>query len=139
MTGVVHLASAADTIRLSLHVAAACVWIGGQVVVAGLVPTLRGFGGDATQKVASVFARIAWPAFIVLIITGVWNITALNNGGSNSTWKMVLGMKIGVVLLAAVAVALHTRVSSAKAKGISAGLGMLASLVAMVMGVVLAG
>ncbi len=139
MAGAVHLASATDTIRLSLHVLAACVWIGGQVVLAGMVPTVRSFGGDATKKVAQVFARLAWPAFFVLIITGVWNITALDNGGSNSSWKMVLGMKMGVVLIAGVAVAVHTRASSAKAKGVSAGLGMLASLAAMVMGVVLAG
>lgn len=139
MAGAVHLASGTDTIRLSLHVLAACVWIGGQVVLAGMVPTVRSFGGDATKKVAQVFARLAWPAFFVLIITGVWNITALDNGGSNSSWKMVLGMKMGVVLIAGVAVAVHTRAASAKAKGVSAGLGMLASLAAMVMGVVLAG
>ena len=139
MLAAVHLASAGDTIRMSLHILAASVWIGGQIVLAGLVPTVRGFGGDATKKVARTFSQLVWPAFVVLIITGVWNITALHNGGSNSSWKMVLGMKMGVVLLAGVAIAAHTRVASPKLKGMSAGIGMLASLSAMVMGVVLAG
>ena len=139
MISAVHLASAGDTVRVSLHILAASVWVGGQIVLGGLVPTVRGFGGDATKKVAQTFSRLVWPAFVVLIITGVWNITALHNGGSNSTWKMVLGMKIGVVVLAGLAVGAHTQVASPKLKGMSAGIGMLASLIAMVMGVVLAG
>jgi putative copper export protein len=139
MFAAVNLASASDTIRLSLHVLAASVWIGGQIVLAGLVPTVRGFGGDATKKVAQAFARINWPAFVVLIGTGIWNVAALHNGGSNSSWKMVLGIKMAFVLLAAVAVFAHTKLASAKLKGASAGLGLLASLVAMVLGVALAG
>ncbi len=139
MLGAVHLAPALDTLRLSLHVLAASVWVGGQIVLAGLVPTVRGFGGDATKKVAQAFARINWPAFVVLVATGLWNVAAVHNGGSNSNWKMVLGIKMTFVLLAAVAVFAHTKVASAKLKGASAGIGLLTSLVAMVLGVALAG
>ena len=135
----VQLAGAVDTVRLSLHILAAAVWIGGQIVVAGLVPTVRGFGGDAPAKVARAFARVSWPAFVVLIITGIWNITALNNGDGNHEWQMILGIKMAVVLLAAAAVAVHTRTTTARGRGVSAGLGLLASVVAMVLGVVLAG
>jgi len=35
-----QLADAWTIIRLSLHVLAACVWVGGQLVLAGLVPTV---------------------------------------------------------------------------------------------------
>ena len=139
MSASVALAPAVDTIRISLHVLAASVWVGGQLVLAGLVPTVRGFGGDATKKVAQAFARINWPAFAVLIATGIWNVAAVDNGGSNSNWKMVLGIKMGVVVLAGVAVFAHTKVASAKLKGMTAGLGLLFSLAAMVLGVTLAG
>ena len=30
-----------DTVRLSLHILAVCIWIGGQLVVAAAVPVLR--------------------------------------------------------------------------------------------------
>ena len=36
-----------DHFRLFVHVLAASVWVGGQIVLAGLVPTLRSIGDDA--------------------------------------------------------------------------------------------
>lgn len=63
--------------RLFLHVISASVWVGGQIVVAGLVPTVRGFGPDAPQQIAKAFNRIGWPAFGVAVITGMWNILAI--------------------------------------------------------------
>ena len=139
MLGLVRLASSTDTIRLSLHVLAACVWIGGQIALGGLVPTVRGFGPDAVKKIAQVFARMAWPAFVVLVATGLWNVVALKNGSGNSTWQAVLGAKFAIVLVAALAVGLHTRAGTAKVRGLSAALGLVASLAAMVLGVLLAG
>jgi uncharacterized membrane protein len=59
-----------DTVRLSLHVLAATVWVGGQFVLAGLLPSLRRLGDDAPRTVARAFNRIAWPAFAVLVATG---------------------------------------------------------------------
>src|SRR6516162_10070094 len=41
------LAPALDTVRLTLHVLAATVWVGGQIVMMGLVGPARGLGGDA--------------------------------------------------------------------------------------------
>jgi putative copper export protein len=134
-----QLAGGLDTLRVSLHVLAAAVWIGGQIVVAGLLPTVRGFGADAPGKVARAFARVSWPAFVVLVATGVWNVLALHNGAGNHDWQAVLGAKYLVVALAAAAVLVHTRAASARLKGLSAGLGLLASLVALVLGVLLAG
>ena len=38
-----------DTLRLFLHVTAAAVWVGGQFVMLGLLPTARQLGDGATQ------------------------------------------------------------------------------------------
>ncbi|MGD0876035.1 MAG: hypothetical protein ABSA14_13765 [Acidimicrobiales bacterium] len=38
------LTSTLAAVRLSLHVLAATVWVGGQIVVAGLPPTVRALG-----------------------------------------------------------------------------------------------
>ena len=67
-----------DTLRLTLHVLAATVWVGGQIVMAGLVGPSRGLGGDAPKVLARAFARLAWPAFVVLVVTGFWNIATVN-------------------------------------------------------------
>ena len=47
-----QLAPAVTALRLSLHVLAATIWVGGQLTIAGLVPDLRALGGDATVRVS---------------------------------------------------------------------------------------
>lgn len=63
--------------RLFLHVLAASVWVGGQLVLLGLVPTVREYGAEATTKVARAFNRVAWPAFALAVLTGMWNVFAV--------------------------------------------------------------
>jgi putative copper export protein len=64
-------------LRLFLHVLASTVWVGGQIVLAGLLPTVRTLGEDAPRKVARAYNRIAWPAFGLIVATGLWNLFAL--------------------------------------------------------------
>src|SRR5262245_42419484 len=66
-----------QTVRLFLHVLAATVWVGGQITLAALVPALRAFDREVTRVAARRFNQVAWVAFAVLVVTGVWNILAL--------------------------------------------------------------
>lgn len=134
-----HLASASTVVRLSLHILAACVWLGGQIVVAGLLPTVRSLGDDAPRKVAQAFGRLSWPAFWLLILTGFWNYAAVHGNTMSSSWNTAFGIKMLAVVVAGVGTFMHTRATSARAKGAYAGIGMLATLAAMVLGVALAG
>jgi putative copper export protein len=138
-TTTLHLASTSTVIRVSLHVLAACVWIGGQIVVAGLLPTVRSLGDDAPRKVAQAFGRLSWPAFWLLILTGFWNYAAVHGTTMSSSWNTAFGIKMVAVVVAGVGTFLHTRAATARAKGMYAGIGMLATLAAMVLGVALAG
>ena len=133
------LSSGLDTLRLTLHVLAATVWVGGQIVMAGLVGPARGLGGEAPKVLARAFARLAWPAFALLVVTGFWNISTFTWSHQSTAWKAVLVAKIVVVVVAGVAVALHQRASSKAQLALWGSLGGLASIAALVMGILLAG
>jgi putative copper export protein len=133
------LASGLDTLRLTLHVLAATVWVGGQIVMTGLVGPARGLGGEAPKVLARGFARMAWPAFAVLVITGFWNLSTFTWSQQSTAWKAVLISKIVVVVVAGVAVGLHQRATSRTQLALWGSVGGVASIAALVMGILLAG
>ncbi len=133
------LTSGLDTLRLTLHVLAATVWVGGQIVMLGLVGPARGLGAEAPGVLARAFARLAWPAFALLVVTGFWNVSTFTWSHQSTAWKAVLVAKIVVVVVAGVAVALHQRASSKAQLAVWGSVGGLASIAALVMGILLAG
>jgi putative copper export protein len=137
-TSVGALAPALDGVRLSLHVLAAAVWVGGQLTLAGLVPAARTLGEGAARTLAGAFARIQWPAYGVLLITGFWNVSA-THAGQPTAWKVLVGVKIAVVVVAGAAAWLHSRAGSKAGLAAWGAVTALASVTALVMGVFLAG
>jgi putative copper export protein len=133
------LAPALETLRLALHVLAATVWVGGQIVMTGLIGPARGLGPDAPKTLARAFARLAWPAYVVLLVTGVWNVSAVGYSSQGSPWKGVLIAKIAVVVVAGLGVLLHQRATTKKGLAVWGAVGALASVAALVMGILLAG
>jgi putative copper export protein len=133
-----QLTPALDGVRLSLHVLAASVWVGGQITVAGLVPTARQLGQDAPRRIARAFSRLSWPAYALLLATGVWNVVAVH-AGQPHVWNVVLAVKITVVLLAGLSAWLHGRARSRTALAVWGAVTSVSSLAALVMGVFLAG
>ena len=125
--------------RLILHVLAAAIWVGGQFTVAGLLPTVRTFGEEAPKAVGRALARLLWPAYAVLVVTGFWNIGSLNLGHASTAWKTVLFVKIAVVAVAGAAVYLHQQASSRRATAVWGAIGAVASVAAVCLGVFLAG
>ena len=132
------LAPALDGVRLSLHVLAATIWVGGQVTMAGLVPAARGLGEGAAKTLARAFGRVQWPAYAVLVVTGFWNVSAVHAGQPN-VWQAVLGVKIVVVAVAGLSAYLHTRSTTRRGLAVWGALAGLSSIAALVMGVFLAG
>lgn len=133
------LAPGLTGIRLTIHVLAASIWVGGQIVVVGLLPTVRSLGEDAPRRIARAFAWMQWPAYVVLIVTGIWNIAAVRPHTEGSTWSAVLGVKITVVLLAGIAAFLHQRAKTRSALAIWGSIAGTTSLLALALGVFLAG
>lgn len=121
-----------ENVRLFLHVLAATVWVGGQLVLAGLVPALRKVGPEATKAAAQAFNRVAWPAFAVLVVTGGWNMAEEDLSGDAAT---TLNVKLGFVVLSGVAAYVHTKASTPRGRGIWGGLTALSALAALLLGV----
>jgi putative copper export protein len=127
-----------DTIRLFLHVLAATVWVGGQITLAALVPVLRRLGADIPRAAARRFNQVAWPAFGVLLVTGIWNIVAVRSQVTGS-YETTLIIKLIVVVISGVTAALHTRAKSTAGLAVFGALTGISALAALFLGIVLAG
>lgn len=126
-------------LRLTLHVLAATIWVGGQLTLAGLVPAMREAGADTMTRVARRFAQLAWPAFVVLVGTGVWNVVAVHPSAQSQAWQVVLWVKLALVAVAGVSTWLHQRARSRTALAYFGALSGLSSVAVLVLGVALAG
>jgi len=129
---------------LWVHIVAACIWIGGQVTVAVLIPLLRD-QRELARRVGRRYQAVAWPAFAVLILTGV-----VNAGNAGLRWSQLLDspagrtlvVKLGLVALSGLAAGVHaflqaprrgpanggSAVGSAVLGSISVGAALLAAL-----------
>ena len=125
-----------ETIRLFLHVLAATVWVGGQITLAALVPALRGAGAEVPKAAANAFNRIAWPAFAVLVLTGVWNVVAADD--DSAAFQNTLSLKYVLVLASGVTAFLHARATSKKSMAVFGALTGLTALAALFVGIMLA-
>ncbi len=126
-----------DTIRLFLHVLAAAIWVGGQITLAALVPSLRAAGAEVPKAAANAFNRVAWPAFGVLVLTGIWNVVA--EGDKGAAYQHTLMLKYVLVLVSGVTAFLHARASSRGAMAVYGALTGLAALATLFVGILLAG
>lgn len=125
-----------DTIRVFLHVTAATVWVGGQLTLAGLVPGLRRLSPDAPRAVARRFNTIAWPAFGVLVATGVWNVVEIAPGWDTDYGRTVM-VKVLVVAVSGVSAFLHAVARSRVGLAAFGALSGLSALAALLLGVML--
>jgi putative copper export protein len=143
-----------ESVRLSLHILAAGIWVGGQLVLGGLIPAVRPAGPERIRAVAQAFQRIAWPAFAIAVLTGVWNLAAISAADEARAWWTTLLVKLALVAASGVAAAVHVLVlgpavrrapdaaarrRAAIGSGVCEGVSVLAGLAALFLGVVLAG
>lgn len=125
------LALTTADVRIFLHVLAATIWVGGQITLGALVPVLRGYEG-LTKVTARRYNMIAWPAFLVLVLTGVWNITA---AGTSDAAQRTLDVKLVFVLISGLAAFLHTRATSKAGLAVWGAFGLIGALAALFFGV----
>jgi putative copper export protein len=126
-----------ETLRLFLHVLGATVWVGGQITLAALVPALRAAAKDVPKVAANAFNRVAWPAFGLLVLTGVWNVAA--EGDQGAPYQHTLMLKYGLVVASGVTAFVHARATSRTAMAVFGALTGLTALATLFVGIMLAG
>ncbi|MEI7548510.1 MAG: hypothetical protein WCK21_10705 [Actinomycetota bacterium] len=131
------LSPTADTIRLFLHVIAASIWVGGQFVVAGIVPGMRRTHPEALKTLAQGFGRVAWPAFGVAVITGMWSLMDIDITAMSSAYQSTVLLKIAFAVVAGIAAAIHSAGKSKVAMAVGGALGAVCSVAALFLGILL--
>lgn len=126
-----------ETLRLFLHVLAATIWVGGQITLAALVPALRAAGTEVPKAAANAFNRIAWPAFAVLVVTGVWNVMAADD--DSDAFQHTLMLKYTLVLASGVTAYVHAKATSRTMMAVFGALTGLTALATLFVGIMLAG
>ncbi len=126
-----------ETLRLFLHVLAACVWVGGQIVLAALVPALRATGAEVPKAAARAFNNIAWPAFGVLLLTGIWNVAA--EGDRGRAYEVTLIVKLVLVGISGASAYAHARATTRAGMAVFGALTGISALATLFVGIVLAG
>lgn len=131
------LSPTADSIRVFFHVLAASVWVGGQITVAGIVPAMRRSYPESTKTLAQAFGRVAWVAFGLTVVTGMWSLMAVDITDTSSAYQSTLLLKIAMAVLSGVFAAVHSVGKSKMAIAVGGALGALTAVIAMFLGVVL--
>tara|TARA_B110000093_G_C12727005_1_gene308696 strand:- start:105 stop:503 length:399 start_codon:yes stop_codon:yes gene_type:complete len=126
-----------DSIRIFLHLLGVTGWIGGQILMVGLLPLLRSLGPDAPRLAAARFARVAWPCFGLAIATGLWSLLAVDLAERDTAYLTALLVKLLLVGLSGAAAAIHSATKSPALRGATGALGGLAALGALFAGAVL--
>jgi putative copper export protein len=131
------LSPTASTVRLFLHILGATVWVGGQLTLAGLVPGLRALDPAAPRAAARRFNRIAWPAFALLVLTGGWNMSAVDFSEARTEYQVTMFVKLTLVALAGVGAFLHTRARTKAGLALWGAVSGLSSVVTLFFGILL--
>lgn len=127
----------ADAWRTFLHLLGVAVWAGGQIVMAGIVPRLRHGHRDALPVAARAFARIAWPAMGLVVVTGLWGAVAVDVTTRDADYAVTFLVKMMLVGVAAAAALVHQTGRSRAALAIGGAAGLVSTLGAMLLGVTL--
>jgi len=132
------LANFSDSFRIFLHILGASVWVGGQLVLALLVPMLRKRDPELPRAVARAFNKIGWPAYALLVITGMWNL-ANPPETVTAAYQMTIGIKMFLVVISGLSAYVHTKAKNPATMAMWGAISGLSALATMYVGVTLAG
>ena len=126
-----------NTARVFLHIISICGWVGGQLLMASLVPVLRKISPDAPRLAAERFGRFAWTFLFLALVTGVWGIFEIELASKDTTYQITLFIKLLLVAASGISALIHSRTKSVPVRAATGALGLLTALGALLSGVLL--
>jgi putative copper export protein len=126
-----------DDVRMFLHLLGVSGWVGGQILMLGLLGVLRGLGAEAPRLAADRFGKVAWPCFALAVVTGIWNLAEVGLSGHSDGYLSTMLVKLILVGASGAAAAVHSTARSAVLRGATGGIGFLAALGALLAGAAL--
>lgn len=108
-----------DGIIIWIHLLAACIWVGGSIFI-GLIlaPMLKNIGNSIEErltlmiKVGRRFNKFAFPSFIILIVSGIYNSRLFFENPNNffeSDYGILLFMKIILTIITFISYIIHIK------------------------------
>ena len=107
------------------------------VLLKPCVPATAASAASRPRRVARRFNVIAWGAFAVLVVTGIWNVASVHLSDQSDSYKATLAVKIVVVALSGASAFAHARTSNRMLIALGGALGGLTAVVALFLGVLL--
>ncbi len=123
--------------RTFLHLLGVAVWVGGQIVMAGIVPALRHGHRDALPVAARAFSGLAWSAMALVVVTGLWGAVAVDVTTRDGDYIATFLVKMILVGVAVAAALVHRTARSRILVAVGGAAGLVTTLAAMLLGVAL--
>jgi uncharacterized membrane protein len=108
-----------DGIIIWIHLLAACIWVGGSIFI-GLIlaPMLKNIGNSVEERVGIMikvgrrFNKFAFPSFIILILSGIYNSRFFFENPNNffqSDYGILLFIKIILTVVTSISYIIHIK------------------------------
>ena len=127
----------ADTLRLFLHVLGATLWVGGQLVLAPMIPALREVSPEAPKAAARRFGPVAGAGYLILLFSGIWNTMEVDFDAQGDAYGATFGLKMTLFLLSGIGAAVHMAAKKPAVKGAFAGISAVTAAGALFLGILL--
>ena len=123
-----------NTIRIFLHLLGVAGWVGGQVLLLGLMPVLRHIDSEAPRIAAERFRRVAWPCLALAVITGIWGLAEVDLSVQSDGYLSVLLVKLLLVGASGASAAIHSITRSVVLRGATGAISFMSALGALFLG-----
>jgi hypothetical protein len=90
-----------------------------------------------TKIAGNTLARAAWPAFALVVLTGLWSLAEVDVGDTSTEYQITLFVKVLLAMASGAAAAVHAVGTGRAAVVVGGAIGLAAAIGAMYCGLLL--